>query len=266
MTLVVLEATGGYEALAATQLVLHKVPVAVVNPPQVRDFARSTGRLAKTDKIDAVILALFADKIRPEARVLVDEKATELSRHLSRRRQIVEMLTMEKNRLQKAEGNVKWDIPATIAWLEKRLDNMDAAIREMIRKDETWKNKDGILQSVPGVGNVASMTLLAELPKLGTLNRKQIASLVGVAPLNRDSGRMRGKRGIWGGRGKVRKALYMATLTATRFNPCLKVFYNHLLGAGKLKKVALVAVIRKLLTILNAMLKTNTRWSYSPSH
>lgn len=262
VTLVVLEATGGYEAPSATQLALAKVPVAVVNPRQVRDFAKATGKLAKTDKLDAGVLAHFAEMVRPEPRSLPDEKAEELSDYLARRRQLVEMLVMEKNRFQKAQGGLKASIKESLVWLEKRIRDLDVKLKGLIQKSEIWREKDDLLQSVPGIGPVASLTLLAELPELGNLNRRQIAALVGVAPLNRDSGHMRGKRGIWGGRAKVRAVLYMATLSAIRSNPILKAFYNRLCEVGKAKKVALVACIRKLLTILNAMLKTKAAWNY----
>lgn len=263
--LVVLEATGGLEASAVAALADAKIPLAVVNPRQVRDFAKATGKLAKTDTLDAGVLAHFADAVRPDVRPLPDAQAEELSSLLTRRRQVVEMIVMEKNRLSSMRGRVREDVKQHIDWLKKRLDDHDRMLQSFLRKSDVWREKDDLLRSVPGIGPVASVTLLAELPELGQLNRQQIATLVGVAPLNRDSGRMRGKRGIWGGRAHVRTALYMATLSASRHNPVIREFYVRLCEAGKPPKVALVACMRKLLSILNAMLKAKTPWMPSPA-
>jgi transposase len=261
--LVVLEATGGLEIPLASVLACAQQPVAVVNPRQVRDFARATGRLAKTDLLDAQVLAHFAEAVRPEPRPVPDERLQALGALLGRRRQLVEMLTMEKNRLHSARKEVRERINEHIAWLKKELESLDQDLNRSIRKLPLWREQDDLLQSVPGVGRVTSLTLLAELPELGKLNRKQIAALVGVAPLNRDSGTLRGKRTIWGGRAQVRSALYMAALVATRFNPIIAAFYQRLCDAGKEKKVALVACMRKLLTILNAIVKHRTPWRYA---
>lgn len=262
--LVVLEATGGIELSLVAALAVAEIPVAVVNPRQVRDFAKATGKLAKTDTIDAQVMAHFAASVRPAPRPLPDEQAQELKDVLTRRRQVQEMLTAEKNRLSTARKAVRGRIQAHIAWLEQELANADANLRNSIQESPVWREKDNLLQSVPGVGPVLSTTLLSELPELGILNRKQVAALVGVAPLNRDSGALRGKRTVWGGRAQVRAALYMATLVATRHNPVIRSFYHRLCAAGKAKKVALTACMRKLLTILNAMLKHNLPWSYTP--
>ena len=259
-TLVVVEATGGLETLLTGALCEASVPVVVVNPRQVRDFAKSTGRLAKTDTLDAFVLAHFAAAIRPSVRPLPSQEARELSGLMARRRQTVEMITAENNRLSTACSRVGREIKAHIAWLEKRLKGLDDDLSKLIRSTPIWREKDNLLQSAPGVGDVLSCSLLASLPELGTLNRKKIAALVGVAPLNRDSGKFKGKRSVWGGRAEVRRVLYMGTLVATRHNPVIKAFYQRLLQAGKPKKVALTACMRKLLTILNAMLKNRTAW------
>lgn len=258
--LVVLEATGGLEIPLTGALCEAGLSVAVVNPRQVRDFAKSTGRLAKTDTIDAAVLAHFASAIRPEVRPLPSLQARELSDLLSRRGQMVEMITAEHNRLGTACGRVRREIQVHITWLEKRLKGLNDDLSKLIRSTPVWREKDNLLQSAPGVADVLSCSLLASLPELGRLNRKKIAALVGVAPLNRDSGKFRGKRTIWGGRAEVRRVLYMGTLVATRHNPVIKAFYQRLLQAGKPKKVALTACMRKLLTILNAMLKNRTAW------
>lgn len=258
--LVVMEATGGLELPLAASLGAAGIPVAVVNPRQIRDYAKSTGKLAKTDAIDAQVLADFAAMIQPVPRPLADGQTQELKDILARRRQLNEMITAEKNRLVRARRPVSDHIKAHIAWLEKELDEMDSNLRRFIQESPIWREKDNLLQSVPGVGPVLSSTLLAELPELGSLNRKQIAALAGVAPLNRDSGKFRGKRTVWGGRGKVRAALYMATLVATRHNAVIKSFYERLLTVGKAKKAAITACMRKLLTIMNAMLKHHTPW------
>lgn len=260
--LVVLEATGGIELPITAALAVAEIPVVVVNPRQVRDFAKATGRLAKTDIIDAQVIAQFAAAVRPAPRPLIDTQTQELKDILVRRRQVVEMVTAEKNRLNNAGNGVRRRIQEHIIWLEQELSDIDGELRRSIQASPLWREKDNLLKSTPGVGPVLSVTLLTELPELGTLNRRQIAALVGVAPLNRDSGTLRGKRTVWGGRAPVRAALYMATLVATRYNPVIRDFYQRLCGAGKAKKVALTACMRKLLTILNAMLKHRTPWSY----
>lgn len=261
--LVVLEATGGIEVPLVTALAVAGMPVVVVNPRQVRDFARATGRLAKTDTLDARTLAHFAAVVRPALRPLPDADAQEMTAILARRRQLVEMIRAERNRLGTARSKtVRERILAHIAWLEKELANVDDDLASGIRQSPVWREKDNLLQSVPGVGPVLSTTLLAHLPELGRLNRRQIAALVGVAPFNRDSSNLRGKRTVWGGRSAVRAALYMATLVAAHHNPVIRAFYHRLCDAGKPKKVALTACMRKLLTILNAMLKHRTPWQY----
>ena len=259
-SLIVLEATGGLEALVTGMLTLAGMPVAVVNPRQVRDFARAMGMLAKTDRLDAHVLARFAESVRPPPRPLVGAETRDLKALVMRRRQVVEMLTAERNRLYRASASVRPRIEEHIAWLERELKELNRALRHTIRSTPAWRAKDDLLQSVPGVGPMLTCTLLAELPELGSLNRKQIAALVGVAPLNRDSGAMRGKRCIWGGRAHVRSALYMATLVGTRHNPILSVFYQRLRAAGKAPKVAITACMRKLLTILNSMMHHGTSW------
>ena len=258
--LVVLEATGGFEMLAAITLAKVGLPVAVVNPRQVRDFAKAMGRLAKTDALDAGMLADFARRVRPEPRPLPDEAAQLLESLLTRRRQIVEMLTAEKNRLGFARGPVKRDISQHIRWLEKRLADVDGDLQDAVAASPLYHAKAELSRSVPGVGQVTTLTLLATLPELGQLSRHQIAALVGVAPLNRDSGTRRGKRMVWGGRAPVRAVLYMATLVGLKHNPVLRGFYDRLRAAGKPFKVAATACMRKLLTILNAMLHQNRRW------
>jgi transposase len=258
--LVVLESTGGLERSLVAALAASGLAVAVVNPRQARDFARATGRLAKTDRIDAHVLAHFAEAVRPTPRAAPEEEAYVFGAILARRRQIVEMLTAENNRLGTAPRAVRKRIEAHVRWLEKELKRTDDDLDEAIQESPTWRENAALLRSVPGVGPVLCRTLLAELPELGTLTHKQLAALVGVAPLNRDSGTMRGKRAVWGGRSGVRAALYMAALVATRHNPQLKEFYERLLAAGKAKKVALVACMRKLLIILNAILKHRTPW------
>ena len=264
--LVVMEATGGIELPGAVAIAAAGLPVAVVNPRQVRDFAKSTGRLAKTDSLDAQILAHFAAAIRPIPRALPDVTTQEFTAILTRRRQLVEMITAEGNRLLSARKSVKARIQAHISWLEQELSNTNHDMDQAIRDSPVWTEKDALLQSVPGVGPVLSKTLLAQLPELGTMNRKQIAALVGVAPLNRDSGKLRGKRSVWGGRASVRAVLYMATLAATRYNPTIETFYQRLCNAGKPKKVGLTACMRKLITILNAILKHRTPWHTAESH
>lgn len=258
--LVVLEATAGFEALLAAGLAAAGIAVAVVNPRQVRSFAQATGRLAKTDKIDASVLAHFAEAVRPEVRPLPDAQAREFSEFVVRRRQVVEMIVAEKARLAGVCGATRSDIAAHIAWLEKRLKRLDGELQSLVEASPIWCEKRELLCSVPGVGAVLSLTLLAALPELGTLSGKQIASLVGVAPVNRDSGTMRSKRTIWGGRAQVRAVLYMATLGAVRCNPVLATFYTRLRVNGKPPKVALTACMRKLLVMLNAIVKSNQSW------
>ena len=259
-TLIVLEATGGLEVSVAGALYDAGLPVVVINPRQVRDFARATGKLAKTDAIDARVLAHFAAAIRPSVRPLPCQEARELSALIARRRQIVEMVTAENNRLATVSGRVKVEVKAHIAWLIKRLKRLDADLSKLIRQSPIWREKDDLLQSVPGIGNVVSGCLLANLPELGKLSHKKIAALVGVAPLCKDSGKLKGRRIVWGGRADVRRVLYMGTLVATKHNPVIKAFYQRLLQAGKPKKLALTACMRKMLTILNAMLKNRTAW------
>ncbi len=262
--LVVLEATGGLEEPLVGALAAAGLPVVVVNPRQVRDFAKATGRLAKTDALDATVLAHFAATVRPTPRPLPDAATQSLAALVTRRRQLVEMLTAERNRLGSAPRALRAEIQAHITWLKRRLGRLDTDLGQAIRTSPAWRVQDDLLQSVPGVGPVLATTLLASLPELGTLNRRAIAALVGVAPLNRDSGTFRGRRRVWGGRAAVRAVLYMGTLVAVRHNPVLRAFYQRLRGAGKLPKVALTACMRKLLTILNAMLKHQQRWN--PSH
>jgi transposase len=260
--LIVLEATGGLERPVAAALAGSGLSVAIVNPRQVRDFAKALGRLAKTDRIDARMLAEFAERVRPEPRALPSEEAELLEALVLRRRQLVEMLSAERaRRTSTRAAKLQRDLDRHIAWLEKRLKALDGELSQAVRRSPIWRAKDDLLQSVPGVGKTVSRTLLASLPELGTLNRKEIAALVGVAPFNCDSGQMRGKRRIWGGRAHVRRALYMAALVATRHNPVLKDFYARLRDAGKPTKVALVACMRKLLTILNAILRTGKPWN-----
>lgn len=265
-SLIVMESTGSYEVAAAYELNAHGYPVAVVNPRHIRDFARSTGLLAKTDVLDARVIARFAATIKPAPRVLPDEDTQHLAAIMSRRRQVVAMLTAEKNRLGQANHNVKERIQQHISWLEQELDDLNKESSGMIETNAEWKEKNDIMQSVPGVGPNLALTLLSDLPELGNLNRKQIAALCGLAPFNRDSGQMRGKRSIWGGRSSVRAAVYMAAFSAVRWNPLLKEFYQRLVDAGKRRKVALVACMRKLLCILNAMLKNKTIWNAQIIH
>lgn len=259
--LVVLEATGGFERLVTAALVAAHLPVAVVNPRQVRDFAKATGKLAKTDTLDAQTLAHFAEAVHPTPRPLPDQQAQELAATLERRQQLIVMLTAEKNRRHLATGPVRERIEAHITWLETEIADLDQCLDQTIQQSDLWRERDALLQSVPGIGPVVSFTLLAELPELGTLTRQQLAGLVGVAPLHCDSGERRGKRRVWGGRARVRATLYMATLVASRYNPVIRAFYDRLLQAGKPKKVALTACMRKLLTILNAMLQHHTAWN-----
>jgi len=262
---VVLEATGGLELPVAGALAAANLPVVVINPRQARDFAKATGRLAKTDPIDAAVLAHLGEALQPDVRPLPDAATQELASLLTRRRQIVDMITAEKNRLAAASARVRPGISSHIAWLQTQLEGFDDDLRSALREHQVWRDKDALLQSVPGVGPVLSVTLLAKLPELGTLDRRQIACLTGVAPLNRDSGQYRGQRRVWGGRSDVRSVLYMATLAASRWNPAIRAFYQRLLAAGKKPKVAITACMRKLLTILNAMVKSGQPWQYPRS-
>ena len=258
--MVLLEASGGLELPLATALATGALPVVVVNPRQVRDFARATGKLAKTDALDAAALAHFAEALRPTVRPLRDAETQALNSLAARRRQVMSMLVSEKNRLGTAAVGVRPRIEAHIAWLTQELDDLDNGLRQTLRQSPVWREKDDLLRSVPGVGERLSTTLLAYLPELGTLNRRQIAALVGVAPFNRDSGTLRGRRTVWGGRAQVRAVLYMGALVASRFNPVIRDFYQRLLAAGKPKKLALTACMRKLLVILNSMLKHRSPW------
>jgi transposase len=260
-TLVVCEATGGLETPLVGALAAAGLPVVVVNPRQVRDFARATGQLAKTDPLDAAVLARFGAVVQPPVRPLPDAATQSLGALVTRRRQLVDMLTAERNRLGSAPRGLHRELRAHIAWLERRLTRLDTDLGAALRASPLWRTQDDLLRSVPGVGPVLTATLLAELPELGTLSRHAIAALVGVAPVARDSGAFRGRRRVWGGRAAVRAVLYMATLAAVRCNPVVRAFYRRLTGAGKLPKVALTACMRKLLTILNAMLKSQTPWA-----
>ena len=262
--LVVLEATGGLELAVTAALAACELPVVVVNPRQVRDFARAAGQLAKTDRLDARALAFFGEAVQPTPRPLPDAQTQALAALLTRRRQVVAMVTAEKNRLHAARPSVHKEIRRHILWLQKSLAKLDSDLGDALRLSPVWREKDDLLQSVPGVGPTLSVTLLAELPELGTLDRRLIASLVGVAPLNRDSGFLRGKRTVWGGRARVRAALYMGTLAATRFNPVIKAFYQRLCATGKAKKLALTACMRKMLVILNSILRRRVKWG--PPH
>lgn len=261
--LVVLEATGGLERPLVEELVVAQLPVVVVNPRQVRDFARAIGQLAKTDRIDAAVIAHFGEAVNPEARPWPDHLAQQMDALMTRRRQLVQMLAAERNHLVSAPVQVQNYVKEHIVHLEELIKKLDQDIDQMITTSPIWKTKENLLLSVKGVGPVLSRTLLAELPELGRLSRQEISKLVGVAPLNNDSGKHKGKRSCWGGRASVRGPLYMATLSATRCNPVIKEFYQRLLAKGKLKKVAIVACMRKLLTILNAMIKSNKPWDAS---
>jgi transposase len=261
--LVVLEATGGMERPLVAELVVAQLPVVVVNPRQVRDFARAIGQLAKTDRIDAAVIAHFGEAVNPEARPWPDHLAQQMDALMTRRRQLVQMLAAERNHLVSAPVQVQNYVKEHIVHLEELIKKLDQDIDQMITTSPIWKTKENLLLSVKGVGPVLSRTLLAELPELGRLSRQEISKLVGVAPLNNDSGKHKGKRSCWGGRASVRGPLYMATLSATRCNPVIKEFYQRLLAKGKLKKVAIVACMRKLLTILNAMIKSNKPWDAS---
>lgn len=257
--LVIVESTGGYESAVVLALQAAGFAVSVVNPRQVRHFAKALGYLAKTDKIDARILAHFGEAVQPKVSIMLSKTERELAEKVDRRRQLLDMITMEKNRLGSASSEEK-QIKKTIKFLEKQLEDLEKRMREVVSKNAAWSAKQEQLCSVKGVGEVTAISLIADLPELGHVSHKEIAALVGVAPLNRDSGTLQGQRHIWGGRCALRKQLYMATLVGVRFNPVLKDFYQKLCLAGKKKKVALVACMRKLLTILNAMIKNGTKW------
>ena len=263
--LIVLEATGGLETLLVSLLMAEDLPVVVVNPRQVREFARATGRLAKTDAIDAAVLARFGEVIRPQPRLLPDAMGLRLKALVRRRHQLMEMLTGEKNRQKQASGEVRQEIEQHIDWLNHVKRGLDSKLDAFIHNSPAWRERDKLFQSVPGVGPGLSRSLLADLPELGRLSHKEIAALAGVAPLNRDSGMFRGKRAVWGGRNVLRGALYMSALVAARHNPKVKSFYLRLVDAGKPKKVALVACMRKLLTILNSIAKHSTPWRTIPN-
>ena len=263
--LIVLEATGGLETPVVSALFAAGLPIVVVNPRQVRDFAKATGQLAKTDRLDATVLAHFAAAVQPQLRRVKNAAELELDALVTRRRQLVEMLAAEKTRLSStATAPMRAEVGVHIEWLEQRLADMDDQLRKRITDSSVWRVKDDLLQSVPGIGPVTALALVADVPELGQLNRHQVAKLVGVAPLNCDSGNLRGQRHIFGGRQAVRKTLYMAIQSAVRHNPVIKEFYERLRASHKPKKVALVACMRKLLTIVNVMIKTNTKWQLVP--
>ena len=261
VALVVLEATGGFEVTAAAALCAAGLPLAVVNPRQIRDFARATGRLAKTDALDAEVIAHFAEAVHPEPRPVPDDQARALAELVARRRQIVGMMTAERSRRKRlASRRTIKSVDRVLATLRRELSDLETELGNAVRKSPAWRQTEDLLKTVPGVGDATARTLIAGLPELGTLGRRQIAALVGVAPFNRDSGKTRGRRTVWGGRANVRATLYMAALVASRHNPVLKAFYQRLIADGKLKKVALTAVMRKLLTILNAIIRDRTPW------
>lgn len=259
-SLVVLEATGGYERETTLHLAAADLPVVVVNPRHVRNFARATGQLAKTDRIDAEIISLFAERVRPELRPLPDDTSQYLEALMSRRRQVMQMLVAEKSRLGTATSLVRKSISKHIEWLKNELKDVDRDLDETIKKSPVWRAKDKLLQTAPGVGNGLSRTLISELPELGRLSHKQISALVGVAPLARDSGVFKGRRCVWGGRATVRSMLYMATVTAIQFNPTIREFHQRLRARGKPPKVALTACMHKFLTVLNAMVRDQSPW------
>jgi transposase len=260
-SLIVLEATGGIHVPVVAALAAARLPVVAMNPRQVRDFAKATGKLAKTDRIDAQVLAHFAEAVRPEVRPLPDAATQELAILVARRRQLMEMRVAEQNRSRGAPARIRSQIREHIEWLTRQIDELDRDINQRVRSSNAWRERDDVLRSAPGVGPVLSATLLADLPELGTVSHKQIAALVGLAPFNQDSGKKRGQRVIWGGRSTVRAALYMATLVATRHNPTIRAYYQRLLSLHKPKKLALTACMHKLLTILNAMVRRQARWS-----
>jgi transposase len=259
--LIVLEATGGWQCSLVAALAVAKLPVAVMNPRQIRDFAKATGQLAKTDALDAGVIAHFAEAVRPTPRPFPDEMTQQIDALLQRRRQLLEMLVAERHRVALAHSTVRESLARHMEYLQHLIQETDAEVATIIRTSPAWREKDDLLQSAPGIGPVLSATLQAALPELGVLNQREIAKLVGIAPLNDDSGKRSGTRHIRGGRTEVRAVLYMATLTATRCNPVIKAFYQRLLARGKAQKVALTAAMRKLLIILNAMVKTQTLWN-----
>ncbi len=263
--LIVLEATGAYHVPLAAALGAAGLPVAIVNPRQVRDFAKATGQLAKTDRLDAAVLALFAERVRPEARPLADAETRDLQALLGRRRQLIEMLAMEKNRLHVAAPRVKKSVQALITYLEREIGKSDDTLRRLIEASPLWRGTDALLQSAPGIGPVTSAILIGRLPELATRSPRAIAKLVGLAPLNCDSGRARGQRHIRGGRADVRTALYMATLSALCCNPTIRSYYQRLRQAGKPAKVAIVAAMHKLLLLLQVLLKKQQRWHPAPA-
>lgn len=259
--LIVLEATGGFEITVAAALAGAGLALAVVNPRQIRAFARAVGRLAKTDALDAEIIARFAERVRPQPRPLADDDARLLAELVARRRQLVAMIGMETNRQHQARGaRVRRSLVATLKALRRQLAALDDEIDASTRRSPVWRATEDLLTSVPGIGNVTARTLIADLPELGRLNRRRVAALVGVAPVNRDSGRLRGYRAITGGRTAVRNALFMATLAAVRWNPVIKAHFHHLVERGRPKKVALIACMRRLLGILNAIIRTQSPW------
>ncbi len=259
--LIVMEATGGYERELAIALVLAGLPVAVVNPRQVRDFAKAMGMLAKTDKVDAGLIALFGERVRPEPRGVPEKEVRELDALIVRRGQLKEMLTAEKNRMGVAPGSMRPSIQEHVRWMEHQVKQIEEELEQVIEASPIWRAKEDLLTSVPGIGGVTAHTLIAKLPELGHVTAKRAAALVGVAPFARDSGTKKGKRSIWGGRACVRSALYMATLSAIRWNPVIRAHYLQLLARGKVFKVAMVACMRRLLTILDAMVRKNQHWS-----
>lgn len=260
-TLIVIEATGGLETRLASELAAKALPVAVINPRQARDFAKATGQLAKTDLVDAAVLCAFARAIRPEVRTLKDQDTRDLDELVSRRRQLIAMRVQETLRLGTAASKaLRKSLQAHTTWLDKRIADLDDDLAHRLQSSDAWRTKDNLLRGIPGVGAVTSLTLLAKCPELGKLDRREIAALTGVAPLANDSGKHRGKRAIWGGRADIRAVLYMATVSAIRFNPAIKVFAERLKKTGKPTKVVIVACMRKLVTIMNAMLKNNAPW------
>jgi transposase len=263
--LIVLEATGGHEMAVTAALVAAGLAVAVVNPRQVRDFARATGQLAKSDTLDARVLALFAARVQPPPRPLPDAVAQEVAALLARRRQLLEMRTAEQHRRPSLTPRLRPALDAHVVWLSQQLADLDRELDQTLRASPVWREKEDLLRSIPGIGPVVARTLLGELPELGTLDRWEVAALAGVAPLNQDSGRRQGKRRTWGGRAPVRAALYMAAITATRCNPTIRALYTRLREAGKPAKVALVACMRKLLTIANAVLRDGVPWRATPT-
>lgn len=258
--LVVMESTGGYEKLVAQAVSKEKISVAIVNPRQIRDFAKALGKLAKTDRIDAEVIALFAEKMQPKENVFCDKHQEKLAENSTRRRQLIDMITMEKNRLDKVSKEMRKSIQRIIKQLQKELEKINESLEKFIQMDSECARKDKLLQTIKGVGSVVAAGIVADLPELGKLTAKQISALAGLAPLNRDSGTLKGRRTIWGGRACVRRILYMATLVAIKHNKKIKIFYERLCSAGKLKKTAVIACMHKLLIIMNAMIKNNQSW------